>query len=131
MIQRLVAPSHVHHSDSSSAVPGAPDIRGVFFGININSRGLFACRMTIRLHIVARLENQVAFPRDDCPKQTAGKRSLERAVAVGTAGVRVCLVDVLEIVIRIGCGYVVSANVLGSFDSGQHYSFIFNRVVAK
>ena len=87
--------------------------------------------MAVRLHIIAGLQNQVALARDDCPKQAAGKWSLERAVAEGAADIRVYFAVVLEIVVGIRRGYVVRANVLRLFDGGQQLSFSFKRVVAR
>ena len=91
-------------------------------GINIDSRRLFARRVAVRLHIVAPLGNKLALAVDDCPKQAAGKGSLESAVANGTAGVGICGAEVLEVVVGVGRGYVVCANVLRSFDGGQRLS---------
>ena len=79
--------------------------------------------MAVRLHIIAPLHNKTALAIDDCPKQAAGKGSFERAVANGTAGIRICCAEGLDIVVGIGRRYVVCANVLRSFDGGQHCSF--------
>lgn len=87
--------------------------------------------MAVRLHIIAGLQNQVALAPDNCPEQATGKRSLERAVAKGTADIRVCFAVVLDVVVGIRRGYVVRANVLCPFDGGQQLSFGIKYVVAR
>lgn len=78
--------------------------------------------MAVRLHIIASLRNKLALAIDDCPKQAAGKGSLKRAVAKGTAGIGICCAEVLEIVVGIRGRYIVCANVLRSFDGSQQIS---------
>ena len=75
--------------------------------------------MAVRLHIIATLRNEFALTIDDGPKQAAGKRSFERAVANGTAGIGICYTEVLKVVVGVGGRYIVCANVLRSFDGGQ------------
>lgn len=87
--------------------------------------------MAVRLHIIAGLQNQVALAPNNCPKQAAGKWPLERAVAKGTADIRVCFAVVLEVVVGIRRGYVVRANVLRPFDGGQQLSFSIKYVVVR
>lgn len=114
MIQRpstLFPSSHIHHSNSPSTVPCAPNIHRIRLGINIDSRRLFASILAVRLHIVTGLQDQFAVARDDCPNQTAGKGSLSGAVADGAAGVRICIAEVLEIVVGIWRRDVVRADV--------------------
>ena len=112
--------SHIHYAYSPSAVPWTPNIHGIFLGINIDSRRLFASRMAVRLHVVSGLQNELALARDNCPKQTAGKGSFTRAVTDGAAGVRIRRsTEILEIVVRVRCRNVVCSNVLRSFDGGQ------------
>lgn len=133
MIQRpstLFSLSHIHHSNSPSTVPCAPNIHRIRIGINIDSRRLFASIMAVRLHIITGLQDQFAVARDDCPNQTAGKGSLSGAVADGTAGVRICIAEVLEIVVGIWRGDVVRADVLFLFDGVQYFSFRSKRAFA-
>ena len=112
--------SHIHNAYSPSAVPWTPNIHGIFLGINIDSRRLFASRMAVRLHVVARLQNELALARNNCPKQTACKGSFTRAVTDGAAGVRIRRsTEILEIVVCVRCRNVVCSNVLRSFDGGQ------------
>lgn len=84
-----IAHSHIHHTNSPSAIPRTPNVQWILLRINIDSCGLFARRMAIWLHIIAGLQNQLALARDEGPNQTAGKGSLERTVAQGTADVRI------------------------------------------
>ena len=119
----LMAWSCIHHSDSPGTIPCTANIHRIFLGIDIDSCRLFARRMAVRLHIIPTLHNKAALAVDDCPKQTASKGSFERAVANGTAGVRICFAEGLDIVVGIGRGYIVCANVLRSFDGGQHLCF--------
>lgn len=122
--------SHIHHSNSPSTVPCAPNIHRIRLGINIDSRRLFASILAVRLHIVSGLQDQLAVARDDCPNQTAGKGSLSGAVADGAAGVRICIAEVLEIVVGIWCGDVVRADVLFLFDGVQYFSFSYKSAFA-
>ena len=114
--------SGIHHGDGPGTIPCPPNIQWILLGIDIDSCRLFARRMAVWLHIIARLQDKFALAVDDCPKQAAGKGSLERAVAKSTAGIGICRAEVLEIVVGIGGRYIVCANVLRSFDGGQQES---------
>ena len=72
--------------------------------------------MAVGLHVVARLQEELALAVYGCPEQAAGKGAFEGAVADGAAGIGICGAEGLDVVVGVGGGDVVCADVLSSFD---------------